>query len=216
MIAEAKAPSGLRYRWMDFKYRMRETWIEFCEDMKWIGYKPSGLERHAQRELELAFREGNGDPFDAAVIRDVMSLVRLTAQQDHSGGSIGIVLSLFSRVSGYGLLTPLTGEDDEWMEVSDGIFQNIRCGHVFKENGEAYDINGKIFRETYGTCYTNSVDSRVPVTFPYTPKTEYVDVPTSFENWRDEDITEAWGRINKTDETLVAEFEAEMGRRGIC
>jgi len=47
---------------------------------------------------------------------------------------------------------------------------------VFKdETGEAYDINGKVFREPSGSCYT-SFESRVPVTFPYTPTTEYVDV----------------------------------------
>jgi hypothetical protein len=56
------------------------------------------------------------------------------------------------------------------------MWQNNRCCHVFKDNaGNAYDIDGKIFREPDGACYT-SRDSRVPVTFPYTPVREYVDV----------------------------------------
>lgn len=55
--------------------------------------------------------------------------------------------------------------------------QNKRCSHVFKDkDGNAYDIDGKVFREPDGCCFT-SKDSFVPVTFPYTPKTEYVDVP---------------------------------------
>jgi len=48
---------------------------------------------------------------------------------------------------------------------------------VFKDaDGRAYDIDGRVFREPNGCCYTSS-DSRVYITFPYRPKTEYVDVP---------------------------------------
>ena len=47
---------------------------------------------------------------------------------------------------------------------------------MFKENGEAYDGEGRIFRDPDGSCFT-SIDSRVPVTFPYVPKREYVDRP---------------------------------------
>ena len=55
-------------------------------------------------------------------------------------------------------------------------WQNNRASHVFKcSDGQAYDIEGKIFRDKAGHCYTNR-DSRVDVTFPYTPKREYVDV----------------------------------------
>lgn len=44
-----------------------------------------------------------------------------------------------------------------------------------KHIGKAYDINGKVFKESDGCCYTNK-DSRVYIDFPYTPKTEYVKV----------------------------------------
>jgi hypothetical protein len=43
------------------------------------------------------------------------------------------------------------------------------------DNGNCYDSEGIIFREPNGVCYT-SIDSRVPVVFPYTPKSKYVDV----------------------------------------
>jgi len=71
--------------------------------------------------------------------------------------------------------SPLTGEDNEWNEIGDGLEQNRRCSHVFRQDGEAYDINGKVFTDADGGSYT-SIDSRVPVTFPYTPETEYVTV----------------------------------------
>lgn len=66
---------------------------------------------------------------------------------------------------------------DEWTEASEGVFQNRRCSRVFKDAaGSAYDINGKVFVEPNGVGFTSS-DSRVPVTFPYVPATEYVNVP---------------------------------------
>ena len=73
---------------------------------------------------------------------------------------------------------PLTGEDHEWGEPinGDGTQQNRRCSHVFRDaEGRAYDIQGKVFTDPDGCSYT-SQDSRVNVTFPYTPHTEYVDV----------------------------------------
>lgn len=106
----------------------------------------------------------------------VMELVEKFSEQGHSGMSASIAVQAFERLARYEPLGPLTGADDEWTEVSEGVFQNRRCSHVFKENGEAYDIYGRIFREPSGACFTNR-DSRVPVTFPYTPKREYVDVP---------------------------------------
>jgi hypothetical protein len=76
-------------------------------------------------------------------------------------------------------ITPLTGSDDEWEDCGDGLFQNKRCSHVFKQpdrfDGQAYDSKGRAFRRKNGGSYTNR-DSKIPVTFPYVPKVEYVDV----------------------------------------
>jgi hypothetical protein len=111
--------------------------------------------------------------------QSTIDLMKLFSLEGHSGYSAGMQTSLFQKVSRYEPLTPLTGADDEWMEVGDGMFQNTRCSHVFKdaERG-AYDINGRLFREPNGMTYSSG-DSRVPVAFPYTPTTEIVDVPAS-------------------------------------
>lgn len=108
----------------------------------------------------------------------VMKMIDVFADEGHSGMSASVAISAFEKVARFEPLTPLTGEDDEWFEVTDGMFQNRRCSHVFKENGQAYDIEGRIFREPSGACFT-SRESRVPVTFPYVPKREYVDRPAS-------------------------------------
>ena len=105
-------------------------------------------------------------------------MVEVFAEEGHSGSSAGYAIGLLEKLLRFEPLQPLTGEDSEWFDHGDGVFQNTRCSHVFKENGEAYDIDGIIFREPDGSCFTN-FKSRVPVTFPYVPKREYVDVPAS-------------------------------------
>lgn len=98
------------------------------------------------------------------------------SKQGHSGFSAPYCVETFRKLALHEPLVPLSGADDEWNEVSDGMWQNNRCSHVFKDaDGKAYDIEGRIFREPNGACYT-SRDSRVYIEFPYTPKREYVDV----------------------------------------
>lgn len=107
--------------------------------------------------------------------RAVTALAELFDSQNHSGGSAAIVGQLVTRLMRWEPLSPLTGEDDEWTEVSDGVYQNRRCSRVFKEGGRTYDIEGRIFREPSGACFT-SVASHTDVTFPYVPTSLYVDV----------------------------------------
>lgn len=142
----------------------------------------SNLVDYARSELEAigAFTE-DGDFYGGMTGNAVMELIEVFAAQGHSGMSAGLVRGLFNKLAAYEPLRPLTGDESEWNEVGEGLFQNKRCFHVFKENNEAYDIEGRIFREPNGACFT-SKDSRVLVTFPYTPKHEYVDVPLRGES----------------------------------
>ena len=138
----------------------------------------SNLVNHAKAELERAKLFGDGDFYGGMMGDAVMKLINVFADEGHSGMSASLAVNIFEKLARFEPLTPLTGDDDEWVEVGPGVFQNKRCSHVFKENGQAYDIDGRIFREPDGCCFT-SKDSRVDVTFPYTPKREYVDVPKS-------------------------------------
>lgn len=134
----------------------------------------SNLANHAKRELELAGYFDKDAMYGGMLGKSVMDLIEKFAEEGHSGMSASIAINVFERVARFEPLTPLTGEDDEWVEVTKGLYQNSRCSHVFKENGEAYDSTGKIFRDPDGACFTNS-ESRVPVVFPYAPKREYID-----------------------------------------
>lgn len=143
----------------------------------------SSLEIHCLRELKASgytpLDQPQEDGPDKWIQEDVLELIRVFSEQGHSGFSAPLCIRMFSRLANFEPLSPLTGEDDEWQEIGDGVFQNKRCSHVFKDkdrfNGQAYDINGRVFKMPDGSCYTNG-DSFVPITFPYKPSTEYVDV----------------------------------------
>lgn len=137
------------------------------------------LVTHAKREMELAWPES--EEMQDMVKANVLELMKVFAEQGHSGFSASYVLNTFYKLAKFEVISPLTGADDEWMEVGLGVFQNIRCSEVFKEGekGEAYWIAGRVFREPDGSTYTNK-DSRVPIVFPWTqPEREIVDVTAS-------------------------------------
>ena len=72
------------------------------------------------------------------------------------------------------LLSPLTGEDNEWMETDEpGVLQNKRCPSVFKEGDRAYYLNGKVFVDPDGSQWFDHRSS-VDITFPCIPNTEYI------------------------------------------
>lgn len=136
---------------------------------------------HARFELRKSLAEPKDSP-NRWMADDLLQLLAVFSLHGHSGFSASYAVSAFTDLARFQPLGPLTGEPDEWNEVGEGVFQNRRCSHVFKQadrfNGQAYDLDGRIFREPSGACFTNS-DSFVPITFPYTPKREYVDVPAS-------------------------------------
>lgn len=134
--------------------------------------KDSNMMKHAKRELVAI-----GALEDWPIYRDILAVF---SSQGHSGGSASVVIPTLSKLLSQEPLGPLTGKDDEWTDVSeysnsDTLYQNKRCSHVFKDSTHAWDINGKVFVEPDGATFT-SKDSSVTVTFPYTPKTEFVDV----------------------------------------
>jgi len=129
-----------------------------------LTHKPGKSMDHATREL------GKGMDIE------LKELLLVFSSQGHSGASASITTQLLGKLLRYEPIRPLTGEPDEWKEVSKGIFQNRRCGRVFKQadrfNGQAYDIDGIIWRDLNGATFTDC-DSMTPVTFPYTPESVY-------------------------------------------
>lgn len=142
----------------------------------------SNLRKHAEIELKaVGYKlDGADEPYNKAAVDAILELIDVFSKQGHSGFSAPYCIQTFAKLASFEPICPLTGADDEWTEVGDGMFQNKRCSHVFKSperfDGQAYDLNGRIFREPDGSCYSSG-DSLVPIVFPYTPERQYVDVP---------------------------------------
>ena len=160
-----------------------------------------GLIEHAKLELELAglFNE-EGDFYEGATGKAVMELIEVFVKQGHSGMSAPIVADLFKRLANYEPLQPITGRDEEWGDVrdlGDGMswYQNKRCSALFKdgEDGKPYYIDAIIKRDQKGICWSGMawlseedyktgdrskmVGKRGYIkSFPFTPKTFYIDV----------------------------------------
>jgi hypothetical protein len=146
--------------------------------------KASGFRSHAELEFKALgyqpIQETPPDDPNRWIQENVYELLEVFGKQGHSGSSAPFCIAYFETLAKFEPLSPLTGEAWEWEDVSEmsgqPMWQNKRCSHVFKDESGAYDINGKIFIEPDGICFTNR-ESSVPVTFPYKPTTEYVDVP---------------------------------------
>lgn len=123
--------------------------------------------------------DGKPDEMQAAIERHILKMVRTFSEEGHSGSSAGYTIGILQKLLRFEPLTPLTGDADEWNEISDmadePLWQNRRCSHVFKGPDGAYDSSGRVFTGPDGWSFTNR-DSRVPVTFPYVPSIEYVTV----------------------------------------
>ena len=146
----------------------------------------SNLIDYAKRELDLiGMSEDTDDDMNYHMRKHILKMVSEFSEEGHTGASAAYALSILTKLLDFKPLTPLTGEDDEWTEVSNSAYmkyQNKRCFHVFKgEDGRAYDSEGKIFYDYYTgedgrqhkSHYTNS-ESRVYIEFPYVPMKEYL------------------------------------------
>jgi hypothetical protein len=162
-----------------------------------------GLIEHAKMELEMAgLFDKKGDFYEGATGKSVMELIEVFSKQGHSGMSAPMVASLFHKLANYEPLQPITGRDEEWTEVSvyrdktgKPWYQNKRCSGLFKDgkDGKPYYIDAIIKRDQKGItwsgrCWLNEedwlngdrnlmIDKRGYVkSFPFTPKTFYIDV----------------------------------------
>lgn len=147
----------------------------------------SSLTLFAEEELERIGMGKNSKDENKLMHDHIIHMVEEFSKEGHSGFSASYALGILTKLLDWKPLTPLTGEDSEWNDVSDlangrQVFQNRRCSRVFKEQLEdgsfsTYDVNGKVFypKGKRSQAYTNG-NSRVPVTFPYTPTIEYVEV----------------------------------------
>lgn len=144
----------------------------------------SNLVAHAEQELDLiGMTKDSPDKINRAMRKHIIHMISEFSKEGHSGMSAAYATNVINTLMKFNPISPLTGEDSEWIEITDGLYQNKRCSCVFKDEKGPYDIEGKIFQEPYKDedgieryhCYTNN-KSRVRIKFPYTPTKRYVKV----------------------------------------
>lgn len=129
----------------------------------------SRLLEHAKSELAMI-----GEPDDEMqqeMNNGIIKVIEAFSGEGHSGFSAGYAIGKIERLLRFLPLTPLTGEDDEWNQVTDGLYQNKRCSSVFKQDGRTYDIDAEIFTDDGGETYYHKGGHRVYIEFPYSPPT---------------------------------------------
>lgn len=115
------------------------------------------LIEHAKQELELNKMFDKDADYGGALAESAMELIEVFSKQGHSGCSaLNIVSDLFNKLSRFKPISPLTGKDDEWCEIADGIFQNKRNGAVFKDgkDGKAYFNDAYVKKTPNGSCWS--------------------------------------------------------------
>jgi hypothetical protein len=143
------------------------------DDMSLVQYAKSELERAGMFSKDSDYNGMLGDA--------VLKLVEVFAAQGHSGASASMTVALFRRVAMFEILSPLTGKDDEWNEIGEGVFQNKRASNVFKKGeGKAYCGDAITWKNEKGFCYTGTADGMrsrqyIPA-FPFTPRNFVIDV----------------------------------------
>ena len=142
----------------------------------------SNLLKHAERELKLIGYDDK-DEYDKMAKDAILELIETFAKQGHSGFSANYVSNIFHKLANYEVLSPLTGNDDEWNDVSDisgeMLFQNNRDSRVFKDEKGAFFLDAIVWQETINddvNHFTDKDSNRYIKSFPFTPKTFYVKV----------------------------------------
>lgn len=136
----------------------------------------------AKYELDLILKKCNEEDRDMQemINKDILEIVEVFANQGHSGFSANYSIPIINKLLKQSFVLPLTGEKDEWCEVTDGVYQNKREGRIFKQNdrfdGKPYYIDGKAFSDDGGKSWYTNKNSFVTVEFPLKelPKTKYI------------------------------------------
>lgn len=161
-----------------------ETWAE------------KEIEMACQRERDSAAEVGHEEDaeYGIACYKSALKAFKSLLEDDHSGMSISITRQILNQLLLGEPLSPITGEDDEWVDVSyEGMpervieeYQNKRMSSLFKYVYEDGTVEYSDVQRV--TCYESShddiqsgipfyngfinriIDEVKPITLPYVPQ----------------------------------------------
>ena len=138
------------------------------------------LIEHAKKEIELIGMFDKDSDYNGMIGESVMELIKVFSEQGHSGHSAAIVSNIFNKLSRFKPLLPLTGKDEEWCEVTEGTYQNIRNSAVFKEgkDGRPYFIDAYVKRTPNGNCWSGRLNLKDGRSIGYCYIKDFSNMPT--------------------------------------
>lgn len=152
----------------------------------------------AEMEVELACKRENpdwdGKSFDygCSCYQSALKAYKSLCDDGHSGASFSFTKNILIKLMNDLPLTPLTGNDDEWVSVSkddnEEMFQNYRMSSLFKivykdgrieyddvDRVRCYEVSDARFSFSTGLA-TKIINKLYPITFPYNPSVKKFEV----------------------------------------
>lgn len=106
------------------------------------------MEEKAIEELDLILSKCEDEEavkMQKLINNHLLEIVKIFANFGHSGFSAEYTIEMLTKLLKQQNLTPLTLEDDEFTEVSEGVFQNKRDYRIFKQldrfDGKPYNVD---------------------------------------------------------------------------
>ncbi len=145
--------------------------------------KDSGFLQHAKREFEFIKLDKSG--YNKWMIQNITDLLKMLSIQRHSQ-TLYDTLDSLKKLATFQPLTPLTFEEDEWLDVSEAcgeesMYQNIRMSNIFKHgiDGKPYSLDAILWIDDDGVGFNGTINgysSCQYVKIPFIPKTFRIDV----------------------------------------
>ncbi len=164
--------------------------------------------KHAKRELDILLKT-TPDAIIREFVPELLALCQKFGKSGQSGGSAPYTARALSmaveKLCLQKPICPITGIDTEWEDITEHkrgkkTFQNNRDSRIFKDGktGQAYFLDAIVFDgDTDGMFTSNggvsllngkNINSAQSIkSFPFTPKTFYVDVLD--HRWKDKEET---------------------------
>lgn len=154
----------------------------------------------AKKEIDLIIKSArakNDTSLIEPFVPEMMSLIKKFGDSGQSGGSApftaGAIVGTLKKLLLQEPATPVTGEDDEWNDVSDisnqpenTLYQNKRCYALFKDNDGPYYVDAIVWKNQDGITWSGNAlitpdgerisSSQFVKEFPFEPKTFVVDI----------------------------------------
>ena len=162
----------------------------------------TNTQKFAKQELDI-LAATTPDAIVTPFANEILALCEAFGKSGQSGGSAPYTATAISKAVKKLLLQepicPITGADEEWIDVAemDGgetLYQNKRCSGLFKEaNGKCWYVDAIVKKTQDGITFSGSFwlskedyltgdkskligSSQLVKSFPFEPKTFYIDV----------------------------------------